>query len=93
MYRATFEKDGFTITSKDERYSKMLLDLGYKPVDKKAKEETPEDTTFEVPEFDAITVDQIKTILKENGIEFGSKDSKTELYAKLLQIGTDKDDQ
>lgn len=93
MYRATFEKDGFSITSKDKRYSKMLLDLGYKPVDKKAKEEVSEDTTFEVPEFDAITVDQIKTILTENGIEFGSKDSKTELYAKLLQIGIDKDDQ
>ena len=93
MYRATFEKDGFSITSKDKRYSKMLLDLGYEPVDKKAKEEVPKDTTFEVPEFDAVTVDQIKTILTENGIEFGSKDSKTELYAKLLQIGTDKDDQ
>lgn len=95
-YKAILEKDGFKIASKNSRYTKMLLGLGYElvdeagPEDKKVKVE-PEKIV--IPEFEDITVEKIKKTLDEHGIEYESKESKTQLYAKLMRIeGTTKNE-
>lgn len=88
-YKALLMKDGFILESKNARFTKMLINLGYELQEEEAEDGEKfkaEPETIEVPEFEKVTVDQIKTILEENEIEFGTKETKTELYAKLMQL-------
>lgn len=88
-YKALLMKDGFILESKNARFTKILINLGYELQEEEAEDGEKfkaEPETIEVPEFEKVTVDQIKTILEENEIEFGTKETKTELYAKLMQL-------
>lgn len=88
-YKALLMKEGFILESKNARFTKILINLGYELQEEEAEDGEKfkaEPETIEVPEFEKVTVDQIKTILEENEIEFGTKETKTELYAKLMQL-------